>query len=406
MITITPFRAVRPPRDKANLVSSRPFYNYKKNILSAKLEGNTYTFLHVINPEFKEKEKTAPNSKARFLKVREKYEEFKSKAYLVQDEKPSFYIYKQQTPTHYYIGIIAGTSVEDYKKGTIKIHEHTLTEREKVFCDYIDVCKFNAEPVLLTYKDHPKINEIIKEKTQQRPEYEFSTTDMIKHELWVVDNENDVELITETFKSVPEAYIADGHHRSASSALYAAQNAKLPNAQVFLSYFIAESSLKIYDFNRTVKGLNGLSPTEFLEKTAKFFIISEPKEKKIKPKKLHDFSMFLDGKWYLLTVKKEYIDTTSPVGVLDPQILSDTVLSEVLGIKDLKSDKRVSFIEGTKGSKALKKAVESGKADVAFRLFPISIEQLKLIADTNNVMPPKSTWIEPKLRSGLTIYEF
>ena len=406
MLSIQPFKAVRPPRDKANLVASRPFYNYKKRILSAKLEGNPFTFLHVINPEFKAEDKTEPNSIERFKKVKEKYEEFKLNNFLIKDDSLCLYIYRQITATNSYIGIIAGASVDDYITGSIKIHEHTLTEREEIFCKYIDICQFNAEPVLLTYKDNSSINSIIDRYTNERSEYEFSTTDSIKHDLWVISNQKDIETIQQYFKEIPTAYIADGHHRTASSVLYAAEKKDIKETQFFLSYFIAESSLKIYDFNRTIKGLNGLAVDEFLSNVYQYFDLLEKNDNKLKPTALHEFSMYIDGTWYLLKVKPNFISDTSPVGSLDPQILSDTLLLKVLGIKDLKNDSRVQFIDGTKGMKALKKSVDSGKSDVAFGLYPISIEQLKLIADTNNVMPPKSTWIEPKLRSGLTIYEF
>lgn len=406
MIIIKPFKAVRPPRDKANLVASRPFYNYKKHVLTAKLKGNPFTFLHVINPEFSAENKTEPNSRARFEHVKFKYDEFKESKTLLNDTTPSLYIYRQITETNTYVGIIGGAAVKDYVDGAIKVHEHTLTEREETFSLYIDICRFNAEPVLLTYKDNPTINELIDKYQTQRSEYEFTTTDFIKHDLWVVSDLKDIELLQETFKQIPSVYIADGHHRTASSALYAAANKEIEEAQYFLSFFIAESSLKIYDFNRIVSGLNGLSVSEFLFSIEQFVTLSQPSIKSLKPSSLHEFSMFIDGFWYLLKLKKEFISTSSPVGSLDPHILSETILSKTLGIFDLKNDTRVQFIDGTKGMKALQKAVENGKADVAFALYPISIEQLKEIADTNNVMPPKSTWIEPKMRSGLTIYEF
>lgn len=406
MVNIKPFKAVRPPRDKANLVASRPFYNYKKHILTAKLEGNPFTFLHVINPEFRAEDKTKPNTKERFEKVKSKYDEFKLNNILLNDSSSNLYIYRQITDTNTYIGIIAGAAVKDYIEGTIKVHEHTLTEREETFCKYIDVCRFNAEPVLLTYKDNSTINELIDTYISKRSEYEFSTTDLIKHDLWVISEEQDIKLIQNTFKEIPSVYIADGHHRTASSALYATENKHIEKAQYFLSFFIAESSLKIYNFNRCIKGLNGLSIDSFLEASAQYFEISSPSKTEIKPSQLHEFSMYVGKSWYLLKTKDQFIDKSSPVGSLDPQILSDTVLSKVLGVTDLKNDNRVQFIDGTKGMNALKNTVDMEIADVAFALYPISIDQLKLIADTNNVMPPKSTWIEPKMRSGLTIYEF
>ncbi len=406
MIKIKPFKAVRPPRDKANLVASRPFYNYKKHILTAKLEGNPYTFLHVINPEFKADDKTKPNTRERFEKVKNKYDDFKLSNFLKSDSKEAFYIYRQITPTNTYIGIIAGVAVENYINGQIKVHEHTLTEREKTFCKYIDVCKFNAEPVLLTYEDKPEINQLIDNYIDTRSEYEFTTTDHIKHDLWIVSDDIDIQKIQNIFSQIQKVYIADGHHRTASSALYATENKHMESAQYFLSYFIAESKLRIYDFNRAITGLNNLSQDDFLQNIEHYFDITETSNKQLKPTQLHEFTMFLGDQWYRLNTKSDYIDGNSPVGSLDPQILSDTILSKTLGIKDLKNDSRAHFIEGTKGLDALEEIVNNKIADVSFALYPVSIKQLKLIADTNNIMPPKSTWIEPKLRSGLTIYEF
>jgi len=406
MIKIKPFKAVRPPRDKANLVASRPFYNYKKHILMARLEGNPFTFLHVINPEFGTNDKTKPNSTERFKKVRDKYNDFKTEKTLLKDKNEAFYIYQQVTPTNTYIGIIAGADVNDYIDGKIKIHEHTLTEREKTFCKYIDVCRFNAEPVLLTYEDDPTINNIIENYSIKRSEYEFTTTDLIKHDLWIVDNKDDILALQTAFRNINSVYIADGHHRSASSVLYAQDNPQNMEAQYFLSFFIAQSKLKIYDFNRTIKGLNDLDYTTFLSRIEAYFNVSKIENKDVSPKEIHHFSMYLNGQWYKLITKKEFIKTDSPVGNLDSEILSQTILLNILGITDLKNDKRANFIDGTKGMKALENSVDSGKSTVAFALYPISINQLKLVADTNNIMPPKSTWIEPKMRSGLTIYEF
>ncbi len=406
MIDIIPFKAVRPPRDKAGLVGSRPFYNYKKHILNAKLEGNPYTFLHVINPEFKKGDKTKPNTVERFQKVRNKYEEFINEGILKKENKDKLYIYRQITPTNTFIGLIAGVSVQNYINGEIKIHEHTLTEREKTFCKYIEVCRFNAEPVLLTYKDNAIIDSLFEKYIQTRSEYEFSTTDCIKHDLWLVESEEDIRLFQQAFKEIPFVYIADGHHRSASSVLYAKDNPANPLAQYFLAFFIAESNLKIVEFNRTVNDLNGLSEEDFLNALKPFFKIIPHGNNAFSPNEQHNFSMYLNGSWYQLITRLEYIDETSLTGTLDTQILSDTIFEKILNIQDLKKDKRVSFIEGTQGLEKLKLMVDTNKAKVAFALYPVSIEQLKNIADTQSIMPPKSTWIEPKLRSGLTIFEF
>lgn len=410
MTKISAFKGIRPTRDKAYLISSRPSYAYKKSLLKSKLEGNPYTFLHVINPEFQKNNKTKPNTIERFEKVKEKYDEFKNLGYFLQDESDCIYIYRQKSPENEYIGIIAGASVDDYIKGNIKVHEHTLSQREEMFKMYLDVCKFNAEPVLLTYEDNPAIDAIISKYTSTRSEYEFTNTARLKHDFWVVNDKEDIRALQTAFSTINEVYIADGHHRSSSSVLYALDQRKKGEAEnekfnFFMAYFIAESKLKIFDYNRLISDLNGLTESEFLEKLSEKFIVKKTK-KLASPSQLHNLSMCLGKNWYSLTIKDEYIKTDDPVGDLDAQLLSDLVLSPILGIKNLKTDERVSFIDGTKGMKGIQKEINGGKIKVAFALFPVSIEQLKRVADTNNIMPPKSTWIEPKMRSGLTIYEF
>ncbi|MBV6484808.1 MAG: hypothetical protein KFKLKKLM_01324 [Flavobacteriales bacterium] len=410
MAKIIPFKAIRPTRDKAYLVSSMPAYIYPKHILEAKLESNPYTFLHVINPEFRKDDKTQPNSVERFEKVREKFEEFYNNGIFIQDKKDCFYVYRQITNTNEYIGLITGISVDDYLNGTIKIHEHTLTQREETFKLYLDVCQFNAEPVLLTYQDNPIVDEIINKYINTRSEYEFCTTHHIKQDLWLVNDENDIANLVEAFKNINRIYIADGHHRSASSVLYA-QSKRVenpnynPNAKFnyFLSYLIPESKLNIVEYNRTVSSLNNYNPDSFLNEVKKFFEVEE-KTAAYTPIKRHNFSMYLAGKWYSLTAKKGIFDENDIVENLDARILTSTILTPILGIKDVKTDNRLSFMEGTKGAKGLQEKVDNEEAVVAFGLFPVSIEKLKAVADSNNIMPPKSTWIEPKMRSGLTIY--
>lgn len=411
MAKIIPFRAIRPTRDKAYLVSSLPSFIYKKHILEAKLETNPYTFLHIINPEFRKDNKTQPNTIERFEKVKEKFDEFRTNGILIQDKKEHYYLYRQITPTNTYVGLIAGISVDDYLNGNIKIHEQTLTQREETFKMYLDVCQFNAEPVLLTYQDNATVNNIINKYLNQRSEYEFCTTHKIKQDLWLIDNQNDIAAITKEFLTINSIYVADGHHRSTSSVLYAqGKRAENPSASTnepsnyFLAFFIAESELNIMEYNRTVSDLNGLSTSAFLEKITTYFEVEE-QPKRFTPTQKHHFSMFIDGKWYLLKAKKGTFDETNVVSSLDAQILSTNLLKPVLGIHDLKTDNRVGFIKGYKGSKALKKAVTKHNAKVAFGLFPVSIDELKHIADNNEIMPPKSTWIEPKMRSGLTIYD-
>ncbi len=407
MAKIKAFKAVRPPRDKVYLVASRPFYTYKKKILEAKLKSNKFTFLHVINPEFQRDDRTEPNSVERFEKVKQKYDEFMDLGYFFKDEKDSFYVYRQQYQGFDCLGIIAGVSVEEYLSGKIKIHEHTLTRREETFKRYLDVCNFNAEPVLLTYEDNPKINSLIESYLTQRAEYEFTTTDDKTHHLWTISDENAKEQLIKYFEEVNALYIADGHHRSASSVLYAKSHEKDSNElkQHFLGMLVPHSKLKIYDYNRVVTSLNGMSDDEFLLKI-KAFCDVKPLNELVKPVKHHQFSMLLGNKSYQVTPRDEFIELNDPVKSLDAQILNDLILDQILGIKDAKTDDRLLFVDGTKGMKGIKRLMNRAKGKVAFALYPVSFEELKKVADTGNVMPPKSTWIEPKLRSGLTIYEY
>ncbi len=410
MTKIIPFKAVRPTRDKAYLLSSRPSYAYKKKHLESKLEGNPYTFLHVINPEYREGDTTKPNTIERFEKVKEKYDEFHELGHLTKDEQPCIYLYRQITPTHTYLGVITGAAVDDYLSGKIKVHEHTLSQREEMFKKYLTVCKFNAEPVLITYKDDERIEQILEKYTNTRAEYEFTNTREIKHDLWLIDNTDDIEALQSAFASIPEMYIADGHHRISSSALYTQSRREegtydgTENFNYFLAFLIGESRLRIFDYNRVVTSLNDLSTDDFLQLIERSFHL-EKMDDMYSPGKLHNLSMYLDDQWYSLTIKEEFIKPEDPVGSLDAQLLSDLVLSPILGIHDLKTDNRVIFVEGTKGMESLQEMVDHGRGKVAFGLTPVSIEQLKRVADTNNIMPPKSTWIEPKLRSGLTIFE-
>lgn len=407
MATIKPFKGIRPGRDKAHLVVSRAVNTYKKNILNAKLEENPYTFLHVILPEFGKKPTTKPNSIDRFKLVRKKYEEFIKKSILKKDQKESIYLYKQIKDGVEYLGLIAGASVDDYDNGKIKIHEQTLTKRVAVFTDYLDVCSFNAEPVLLTYDDDTKVNSILNRYAKLRAEYEFTTADEVSHFLWVIDDKKDLDTIVKSFDKKEAIYIADGHHRSSSSSLLAhkinKQKRKSGMHNYFLALFIAKSHLKIYEFNRLVKDLNGLSVKSFLEKVKPTFDITTVTSTQKKVAKKHDFGFYSEGKWYLLRLKKSVLKSKDPLANLDAQILSDLILAPILGIKDLRTDQRISFSGGKTNFTQIEKQVDSGKFKAAFVLFPVKPEELMNIADHHQIMPPKSTYIEPKLRSGLVI---
>ncbi|MFY9308427.1 MAG: DUF1015 domain-containing protein [Bacteroidia bacterium] len=411
MAKIIPFKGIRPAKDKVHLVASRSVDSYTAAELNEKLRGNPYTFLHVINPDFNDGKRSKPGSDERLRKVKAAYLKFRKDEIFVNDERPSYYIYQQIKDGIIYTGIIGCSSIDDYFTGVIKIHEQTLTEREEKLKHYLEVCDFNAEPVLFSYPNDAVIDTLTEKIISTEPTYDYSTTDRVRHKLWVVSEESLVKKIEERFANVPAVYIADGHHRSASSALlgktrreanpdYTGKEAY----NFYLGIFFPETQLKIFDFNRVVKDLNGLSSKEFIKKLSLKFNIAEKGTDLYKPVKKHNFSMYLDGKWYSLDAKKEIVHNEQPVGSLDASILTEHILSPLLNIHDLKTDKRIAFVSGIKGMKALKDNVESGKFAVAFGLYPVEMQQLKHIADTNNIMPPKTTWVEPKMRSGLVIY--
>ena len=408
MIKINPFKAIRPTRDKAYLVASRSYLSYSETTLREKLLNNPYTFLHVINPEYSLDAPTL-NGIEKYKLVRQKYLNFRSDGTLVKDEKPCFYIYQQVTQENIYTGIIVAASIDDYLNGSIKVHENTISKREAMFSDYLEYTGFNAEPVLLTYRKIPRVNQIMNVYMQERPEYEFTSTNKVLHNLWLIDKDIDIKEIQSLFMKVDSVYIADGHHRSASSALYCyrkrKQLTKIKGSEpfnYFMSFMIDHEQMRIYDFNRLVKDLNGLSINEYLLKVGEVYNI----EKKVndKPIQKDEIYMYLDGNWFSLIAKAHTYDASHCVDHLDPAILSKNILDPILGIKDIRNDQRIDFMDGKQGLTSLKNAVDSGEYRVAFALKPITIEQLKNVSDQNQVMPPKSTYIEPKLRSGLTIY--
>ena len=413
MATILPFKGLRPTNDKVHLVASRSVDGYNPAELKEKLAGNPFTFLHVINPDFEDGIRTKPGSKERLVKVKRRFKSFIKEKVLQRDEKPAYYIYRQIKNDVEFLGIIGCTSIDDYMNGVIKIHEQTITEREEKLKDYLEVCEFNAEPVLFCYPNDTTLDNLILEISKSVPDYDFTTTDKVRHTLWVVADTKRTDVISKRFAATPSIYIADGHHRSASSAFLGTikRNAKKNFTgneafNFYLGVFFSESQLKIYDYNRVVKDLNNLSIAELLQKLKNKFEVKEINQAIYKPTKKHEMSLYTDGKWYSVIAKKGTYNSEDPVGSLDAFILTEQILSPIFGIHDLKTDKRIGFIPGVKGAEALKKSVDDGKAAVAFGLFPVTMEHLKWIADTNNIMPPKSTWVEPKMRSGLVIYSF
>ncbi len=413
MATVLPFKGLRPTNDKVHLVASRSVDGYNPSELKDKLAGNPFTFLHVINPDFEDGLRTKPGSKERLVKVKRRFKSFIKEKVLQRDEKPAYYIYRQIKNNIEFIGIIGCTSIDDYMNGVIKIHEQTITEREEKLKDYLEVCEFNAEPVLFCYPNDVTLDTLISDVSKTFPDYDFTTTDKIRHTLWVVNDTKKVDVISKRFAATLAIYIADGHHRSASSALLGNIKRKAKTNYTgkeafnyYLGVFFSESQLKIYDYNRFVKDLNNLTVNELLQKLKTKFEVKQIEQAIFKPEKKHEISMYAEGKWYSLICKKGTYNTDDPVGSLDAFILTEQILSPILEVHDLKTDKRIGFIPGVKGPEALKKAVDDGKAAVAFGLFPVTMEHLKWIADTNNIMPPKSTWVEPKMRSGLVIYSF
>ena len=407
MAKIVPFRAIRPSRDKVSLVASRSYLSYSKEILDEKLENNPYTFLHIINPNYSAGYKVNSYDK-KFKLVKEKFKSFIKEGIFKKDNSDSFYIYqKNNVEGNSFIGIIGAASVLDYQNSKIKIHEQTIKKREELFKNYLQTTGFNAEPVLLTYPDHKCINEIIQRYTQTRAEYEFTTTNKSQHKLWLVNDKKDIRLIEQSFSEIENLYIADGHHRFASSSLLAkeSKNINNSNTKFCMSYLITEDQLQIISFNRLLKNFNDLSHKEFLTQIKKKYQIKEV-QKAFVPTQKNEISLYISKKWYSLIAIEEYVNRKHCVEKLDPAILSNNILAPILGITDARNDKRLSFIDGTHSLKEIQQKVDSGEFKAAFLLKPISINQIKEVADQGESMPPKSTYIKPKLRSGMLIYDF
>ena len=411
MAKIIPFKGIRPTKDKVHLVASRSVDGYNSTQLNDKLLSNPYSFLHIVSPDISDGKKTKPGSDERLKKVKATYLKFLKEGIFVNDDQPCYYIYQQIKNSTIYTGIIGCSSIDDYFNGAIKTHEQTLTEREEKLKHYLEICDFNAEPVLFFYPNDEVIDELTLKSMRSEPVYDFTTTDKVRHKLWVVSEKGRVSEIQKQFSKIPAIYIADGHHRSASSALLGrSRREENPNYtgkepfNFYLGVFFPETQLKIFDFNRVIKDLNNLSTENFINKLSEKFVVTKKDTDLYKPEKKHNFSMYLEGNWYSLDAKKEILYNNDPVGSLDAFILTEHILSPILNIHDLKTDKRIHFVSGIKGMEELKNQVDSGKFKVAFGLYPVEMKQLKHIADTNSSMPPKTTWVEPKMRSGLVIY--
>ncbi len=411
MAKIHPFRAVRPTRDKAGLVASRPYEDYSPGELQALLEYNPYSFLHIINPGYKFQHNITGDK--RFHLVKNRYLEFKEENIFMKDEIPSYYIYRIISRSITYCGIIAAASIEEYENNLIKKHEDTIALRENLFKEYLKVVGFNTEPVLLTYPDSDVISRIIDEETQKRPEYEFSTFNKELHYLWKLDDAKTVSELKNEFAVMTNLYIADGHHRSASSYLLAQESKSANPAHTgeetynyFMSFLIPESELKIYEFSRLVKDLNGQTKEEFLIQLDEWFRIENRGHEAYYPSKKHHFSMYLDGEFYSLYLRRTNYEFTDSLSALDTYILYKKILKPVLGIEDLGKDSRIAYIHCKNDLLEIKSLVDKKDFAIGFGMLPLTIGEIKKVADEGLTMPPKSTYIEPKLRSGLTIYEF
>ncbi len=403
MATIVPFKAVRPARDKVSLVTCRSHDEYSPAELASQLDYNPFSFLHILNPAYVNQQKLAET--VRFRSVHNKYAEFKHDEILKQENVPVFYLYEIQSKNNVYTGIIAGTSIADYQKNIIKKHEDTLPYRVSYFKDYMHLTGFNTEPVLITYPENEDLEQWITQRKQKRPLYLFSSLNRDKHTLWRIKDTAEIAWLQAQFANMPSLYIADGHHRSASAELlhaeYKATGAE--SLDYFMSFLIAEKDLKIYEFNRLVHDLNGHTATGFISLLEKDFVIENRHLELWKPSKKFEFGMYLQGEFYSLTLKETHFADVHEA--LDAQILYTKVLQPLLSIEDLRNDDRISYLPGTKSITSIKEVVDEGLYTVGFTLFPASIEEIKALADNNQIMPPKSTYIEPKLRSGLVVYE-
>lgn len=403
MAKIVPFKAVRPARDKVSLVTSRSYEEYSPAELASQLDYNPFSFLHILQPAYINQQKAS--AETRFKSVHTKYSDFKNEEILKQEQNPVFYLYEIQSKNRVYTGIIAGTAIEDYQNNVIKKHEDTLPYRVEYFKDYLHQTGFNTEPVLITYPENLALKKWKSTRKQRRPLYLFSSLNRDRHTLWRIKDDIEIAWLQTQFAGMESLYIADGHHRSASAELLFEQNKTSGNENLnyFMSFLICESDLKIYEYNRIVHDLNGHSKTQFLEALAKDFSVENKHMELWKPEEKFHFGMYLDGEFYALKLKDTKFQSVKEA--LDAQILYDKVLEPLLAIHDLRNDERIEYIPGSKPITAIKETIDEGDYQVGFILYPASIQEIKELADNNLIMPPKSTYIEPKFRSGLVVYE-
>lgn len=410
MVRIKPFAAVRPPKELVEEVAARPYDVL--NSAEAKAEASEKSLLHITKPEIDFEPMPDEHSQEVYDQAVKNFKSWQEKGWLVQDSKPCYYIYAQTMNGKTQYGLVLCAHTDDYSEGKIKKHELTRKDKEDDRMVHVRIQNANIEPVFFSYPDNAEIDAIVRKYTAGKPEYDFTAEDGFGHHFWVIDDDDTVRRITEIFKDIPAFYVADGHHRTAAAARVGAEKRTGNPAHTgdeeynfFMAVAFPESQLTIIDYNRVVKDLNGLTAEEFLKALEEDFIVEKKGKEICKPEHLHNFSMYLGGEWYSLEAREGRYDDSDPIGVLDVTILSNLVLDRILGIKDLRTDKRIDFVGGIRGLGELSKRVDSGEMAVAFALYPVSMKQIVDIADSGNIMPPKTTWFEPKLRSGLAIHK-
>lgn len=413
MAKIKPFRGVRPPREYVEEVESRPYDVLDSEEARAEAGDNEKSLYHIIKPEIDFAPGTSEYDPRVYEKAAENFKKFQDKGWLVQDGKEQYYIYAQTMNGKTQYGLVVCAYVDDYLNGVIKKHELTRRDKEEDRMKHVRVNNANIEPVFFAYPDNAVLDALIMRYAGTTPEYDFiAPVDGFRHQFWVISDDADIATVTAEFAKMPSLYIADGHHRSAAAALVGAEKARqdpdhdgTEEYNYFMAVCFQASQLTILDYNRVVKDLNGLSSSEFLAALGKNFEVEQKGEAEYRPRRLHEFALYLDGLWYSLTAKPGTFDDADPIGVLDVDISSRLILDEILGIKDLRSDRRIDFVGGLRGLGELKRRVDSGEMRMALALYPVTMKQIMDIADSGKIMPPKATWFEPKLRSGLVIHK-
>ena len=413
MAIVKPFKGLRPPKELVEQVESRPYDVLDSEEARAEAGDNEKSLYHIIKPEIDFPVGTSEYDPRVYEKAAENFKKFQDKGWLVQDSREHYYIYAQTMQGKTQYGLVVCAHTDDYMKGNIKKHELTRRDKEEDRMKHVRVNDANIEPVFFAYPDNDVLDRLIMRYAQSEPEYDFiAPIDGFRHQFWVISDEKDMQTITDEFRKMPSLYIADGHHRSAAAALVGAEKQKQNphhNGTEEYNYFMAvcfpASQLTILDYNRVVKDLNGLSSEEFLKALTENFVVEKKGVEQYRPQQMHEFSLYIDGEWFSLKAKDGTYDSSDPIGVLDVDISSRLILDKILGIKDLRSDKRIDFVGGLRGLGELKRRVDSGEMRMALALYPVSMQQIMDIADSGKIMPPKATWFEPKLRSGLVIHK-